>query len=251
MKNAELIKNWEDEESFAFKGWDFSHIDSRWDCPNPPWHYQSVVKTYLKDTDILLDMGIGGGEILLTIGHPYNNTFATEAYLPNFELCKKTLSPLGITVAQTFTDDKLPFEDGKFDFVINRHESFDLAEISRVLKKGGFFITQQVGNQNSLDLIERFVENFNPHSPGHMVKCYTNTLEQLGFEIIGTDEFIYTVKFFDVGAFVFYAKVCVWEFPGFTVQKHADKLCDCQREAEANGFVSGIGHRFLIVSKKI
>jgi len=250
LKTAEFVNQWEDEENYAFEGWDFSHIDGRWDCPEPPWNYQAVVKAYLKDTDTLLDMGTGGGENLLTIGHPYDNTFVTEAYPPNFELCQKTLSPLGITVTRTFSDDKLPFPDECFDFVINRHESFDLEEVNRVLKKGGFFITQQVGNQNSVDLVQRFIEGFNPHNPAHVVDNYTGILKSMGFQIIDTDESVYTVNFFDIGAFVFYAKACVWEFPGFTVKKHAEKLLECQREVETNGFISCIGHRFIIASQK-
>jgi hypothetical protein len=120
MTHTELMQQWESEENFAFQGWDFAHIDGRCDCPNPPWDYRSVVKSYLKDTDTLLDMGTGGGEVLLSIKHPYNRTYATEAYVPNFELCQKVLSPLGITVAQTYTDDKLPFENQHFNFIIDK-----------------------------------------------------------------------------------------------------------------------------------
>jgi len=57
MNGTDLMKLWTDEENFVLKGWDFSHIAGRWDCPEPPWDYRLIVKSYLKDTDILLDMG--------------------------------------------------------------------------------------------------------------------------------------------------------------------------------------------------
>lgn len=99
MNDARLITKWKKyEEDFAIKGWDFSHIENQWDCPEPPWKYRLIVQSYLKDNDLLLDMGTGGGEVLRTINHPYTNTYVTEAYAPNFELCKSTLSPLGITL---------------------------------------------------------------------------------------------------------------------------------------------------------
>ena len=256
MRENDLVKQWETEENYAFQGWDFSHIDGRWDCPEPPWDYKSVVKSYLKDTDILLDMGTGGGEVLLTIGHPYENTFATEAYVPNYELCKKTLSPLGITVVQTYTDenlnadDKLPFEDNSFDFIINRHESFDLAEVNRTLRHGGYFITQQVGNKNDIEFMQRLNGGFVSHTPFHTIAKYTDTLTSLGYQIVKTEEILYPVKFFDIGALVFWAKIIVWEFPGFSVKSHYDKLLDCHREVQEKGFLQGTGHRFLIVAKK-
>jgi SAM-dependent methyltransferase len=244
-------------ENHAFQGWGFSHIDGRWDEPNPPWDYKAVIKSYLKDTDILLDMGNGGGEVLLTLNHPYKNTYATEAYAPNFELCKKVLSPLGITVVQTYTDenlntdDKLPFEDNYFNVIINRHESFDLKEVNRSLKRGGYFITQQVGSKNTNEFMQRLNgDDFVFDRTHHTIEKYAATLEKLDFQIIKTEEAEYPVKVYDVGAFVFYAKIIVWEYPGFSVKTHLDKLFNCQREIEEKGFLDGTGHRFLIVAKK-
>jgi SAM-dependent methyltransferase len=257
MSKNELIKQWEAEENYAFQGWDFSHIDGRLSEHNPPWDYKAVIKQYLKDTDILLDMGTGGGEVLLSFNHPYKNTYATEAYEPNFELCKKKLSPLGITVKRTFTDenfnadDKIPFGNQMFDVIINRHESFDLNEVNRALKQGGYFITQQVGNMNAGEFIQRLNDDIQvPRLPNHTVDNYTNSLKKLGFNIIEADEFQSPMKFNDVGALVFWAKVIVWEFPSFSVKTHLDKLLDCQKEIEEKGFIQGTGHHFYIVAKK-
>lgn len=56
-------------------------------------------------------MGTGGGEYLLSLVHPYKNTYATEAYEPNYQLCMRTIKPLGIEVRQLLNDNDLPFED--------------------------------------------------------------------------------------------------------------------------------------------
>jgi len=254
--NEGLVAEWYAEEDHAFQGWDFSHIDGRWDEPDLPWDYVSVIKSYLRDEHILLDMGTGGGELLLSIGHPYNNTYATEAYVPNFELCKKTLSPLGITVVKTYTDenfnadDKLPFDDGFFDIIINRHESFDLIEVKRTLKPGGFFITQQVGNKNTREFLRRLNDDFTFDLPLHTVERYVGDLSGLGFHVLSKEDFLYPIKVYDVGALVFMAKIIVWEYPGFSVKTHLDKLLDCQREVDEKGFLEATGHRFLIVARK-
>ena len=257
MTNDELIKKWEAEEAFAFEGWDFSHLNGRWDSPEPTWDYKEIIKSFLKDSDTLLDMGTGGGEFLLTLGHPYNKTFATEAYEPNFQLCLKKLSPLGITVKQTYTDenlnadDKLPFENDFFDVIINRHESFDLEEVDRTLKQGGYFITQQVGNQSNRELMQRLNDSNDPYLPHHTLSNYVESLISLGFQIIKMDEMIYPAKFFDVGALVFFAKIIVWEFPGFSVKTHLEKLLDFQRDIDEKGYIESTDHRFLIVAKKM
>lgn len=54
-----------------------------------PWNYKDIVKSYLKPEYKLLDMGTGGGEFLLSLNHPYENTLVTEAWIPNVKLCQE------------------------------------------------------------------------------------------------------------------------------------------------------------------
>lgn len=250
MNYNKLKEEWKAEESFAFQGWDFSHIDGRFTCEDLPWDYEKILRQYLKSTDKLLDMGTGGGEFLLSLNHPHNLTSATEAYLPNVELCKNRLSPLGITVAQTYDDNKLPFEDEMFDIIINRHAAFDLFEINRVLKSGGYFITQQVGCTNNNDLSKKLIKGFEPQPSEHCLNHYLPILDDLKFLAIKADEAFPVERFFDVGALVYYAKIIEWEFPNFSVESSFNRLCDCQRELEKSGFIQGTAHRFIIAAYK-
>ena len=102
--NAEMINrekwrtSWKAEEAASFSGWDFSHLDGRWQEGEIPWDYGEIVREFLQDSMELLDMGTGGGEFLLTLGHPYARTTVTEGYPPNAALCRERLAPLGIRV---------------------------------------------------------------------------------------------------------------------------------------------------------
>lgn len=251
MTDSDLFEIWRAEEAdFNLKGWDFSKISGRWDCPDSPWDYRMIVKSYLRDDDILLDMGTGGGEVLLKIGHPYKNTFVTEAYIPNLELCKKRLSPLGITVSQTLAGDKLPFDDMSFDFIINRHESFDPLEVSRTLKRGGYFFTQQVGNENFSELELILNDEGDTHSPDHTIDKYENALKQYGFKTLIRDESKTPAKFFDIGAVIFYSLACPWNIPDFSVKTHFDKLCKIQKEIDEKGCFQVTAHHFLLAERK-
>jgi len=251
MNNNNLKAQWKYEENFAFQGWDFSHIDGRWKSETLPWNYQEIVLSFLKSTDRLLDMGTGGGECLLSFKHPFALTSVTEAYPPNLEICMKELAPLGITVVQAYENDMLSFENDSFDIVLNRHESFDSAEVARVLKKGGYFITQQVGGKNDFDLSQRLCMNFAPQFPRHTLKNNTDAVRLSGFEIEKEEEAFTPVRFFDVGALVYFAKIIEWEFSDFSVDNSFDSLLRCQKEIEEIGFVQGTEHRFIIVARKI
>ena len=113
MNHPDLIASWKAEESIAhIHGWDFSHIDGRYtEETDLPWDYRETILRYLSPEKKLLDIDTGGGEFLLSLGHPHHNLAATEAYPPNVDLCKETLLPLGIDFREADGNGPSPFED--------------------------------------------------------------------------------------------------------------------------------------------
>jgi SAM-dependent methyltransferase len=196
-------------------------------------------------------MGTGGGEYLLSLKHPYANTCATEAYPPNYELCNKKLVPLGIDVRQVFDDAAIPFEASKFDVILNRHESYNVYEVYRLLKPGGLFITQQVGGLNNKKLGHFILDDFKEIVDSeHNLKKNSALFVSQCFTIIKADEFFPKLKFLDIGALVYFAKIIEWEFPGFSVESSFEKLCKLQADLERQGYIESMEHRFLIVAQK-
>lgn len=251
MEYMNLKEYWLSEEKKSFQGWDFSYIDKRTSDEPLPWNYDKLVRQYLNTHSILLDMGTGGGEYLLTLNHPYCNTFATEAYLPNFELCKRTLTPLGIDVRQVFNDNSLPFENEMFDIIINRHEAFDINEVYRLLKPNGLFITQQVGELNNKELSKFLISDFKEITTSeHTLKNNLMLIQNEGLIILKSDECFPKLNFFDVGALVYFAKIIEWEFPNFSVDSCFKQLCQLQSIVEQQGFIESKEHRFVIVAQK-
>ena len=253
MKKEELRKIWKQEEEIAhIKGWDFSHIEGRFESDNDlPWDYDKLVRQYLRKDMKLLDYDTGGGEYLLSLGHPYENTSATEGYPPNVELCKKTLVPLGIDLRECNDGSKIPFDDESFDIFIDRHGDFYPVEVRRLLKPGGMFITQQVGDMNDRDLVEMvFPDIGDPEFIGNNLAVQRKTMEEAGFEILFADEVFRPIKFYDIGAFVWFARVIEWEFPDFSVDRCFDRLLKMQEVIERDGVIEGTIHRFMIVARK-
>lgn len=243
-------KLWQLEEKMVFSGWDFSYLDGRWEVKQTPWDYASVIQAYLKPTDALLDMGTGGGEFLLTLKHPYLQTAATEGWLPNFTLLQEELVPLGIKVEFVEEDDQLAFSDETFDLIINRHESFDIKEVKRVLKPGGIFITQQVATGNNQRLIQLMAPNMTSSYPHVNLSEMSQSLTAHGFELLLAEEASLPFYFLDVGAFVYYAKVIPWEFPDFSVEKNMDELWQLYEELEMTGKIASREERFILIGKR-
>lgn len=252
MKKEALLKHWLDEEKVAhIHGWDFSHINDRYDEESDlPWDYYQIIKQYLKADMKVLDIDTGGGEFLLSLKHPYENLSATEAYLPNVKLCKEQLIPLGINFKEG-NGNQLPFDDNCFDMVINRHGDLNAKEISRVLKPGGLCISEQVGADNDRELIELLLSK---PLDDVFTKQYLDKTEQefsnAGFTVIEGQEAYRPICFYDVGALVWYARIIEWEFPNFSVNNNLEQLFKAQEVLERDGVVQGTIHRYMIVVQK-
>lgn len=252
MTPEELKTIWEQEERIArIQGWDFSHINGRYEEEDSlPWDYEEVVRELLRDDMKLLDYDTGGGEFLLSLHHPYENTAATEGYPPNVELCRERLLPLGIDLRECADASHVPFDDRSFDIIINRHGDLSPAETRRLLKPGGLFVTQQVGSENDRDLVEAVLPGLEKPFPHNNLKEQRKAFEEAGFDILRAEEAYGPIRFFDVGAFVWFAHIIEWEFPGFSVENCFDRLLQLQKTIETNGSIEGTTHRFLLVAQK-
>ena len=251
MDIKEQIKQWKAEEEIAhIHGWDFSHIDGRCVEDPLPWDYRQVIGEYLKPEMKLLDIDTGGGEFLLRLHHPHKSTAATENYPPNVTLCKETLLPLGIDFRPADGAGELPFAEDSFHMVIDRHGDFNPMEIYRVLKPGGIFVTQQVGAENDRELVNLLCGDLPlPFSEQYADKT-AKAFQKAGFSILRQEECFRPIRFYDIGALVWFARILPWEFPDFSVDTHLENLLSAQHIMEQNGHVEGKIHRFLLVAKK-
>lgn len=251
MKQTELKEIWKQEEEIAhIHGWDFSHIDGRCVEAPLPWDYRQVIEKYLHPGMRILDYDTGGGEFLISLRHPYDHTAATEGYPPNVELCERTLQPLGIDFRPCADPTGIPFPDESFDMIINRHGDMHAPELYRLLKKGGLFITQQVGADNDRELVEMVLPDAQKPFPHCNLTEQKECFEAAGFHLLEEAEAFLPIRFYDVGAFVWFARIIEWEFPGFSVDTCFPRLLKIQKQMERQGYIEGTIHRFLMVASK-
>ena len=221
-----LLAEWRERYAEPTQGWDFSTFDDSVETGEPPWSYDDLAREALAGATSALDMGTGGGEVLLRIVDALpDDTLATEGWAPNLPHATEALAPHGIAVVpyDSEHDERMPFADARFDVVLDRHESYDPAEVFRVLRPGGVFLTQQVDGRD-------FEET---HALFGGAPVYSHvTLENLraeaeaaGFVVEDAREWAGTMRFADVATFVSYVRMVPWEVPeDFSVDRYADAL---------------------------
>lgn len=253
MKQNERLTQWLAEEQAAhIHGWDFSYIQNRYEEEQDlPWDYGAAIRRFLRPEYRILDMDTGGGEFLLSLGHSYPLTAATEGYSPNAALCREVLLPLGVDFREADGGGPLPFPDGSFDLVLNRHGDYLPAEVFWVLKPGGVFLTQQVGAENDRDLVELLLDPVPPLPfPRQYLSIAREDLEAAGFTVTEAQDAYCPIRFWDVGALVWFARVIPWEFPGFSVETCRDRLFQAQSVLEQKGVIQGTIHRYFLAVEK-
>lgn len=237
-------------ERAHFSGWDLGFLKDRFYETEPPWDYQSIVLENLPTCDALLDMGTGGGEFLSGLPNLPRFTAATEGWSPNLEIARKHLEPLGISVHFFERDDHLPFMDEEFDLIINRHESFSAVELKRILKPGGTFITQQVGGLDNFELNQFLAPDIPFPFENWNLDYAVNQLQINGLTILDKKSSKIRYRFQDIGAVVYYLKVCEWQIPGFSIENYLEPLEKMHQLIEEQGAFFSSGERFFIKCEK-
>jgi SAM-dependent methyltransferase len=233
-----------------FSGWDFTFLSGRLEENQTSWDYRKNVRDRMRGVKSMLDLDTGGGEFLETL-QPFPATVcATEGYPPNLPIAQARLEPLGVKVANTHAAFNLPYEDGAFQLVINRHGGILAAEIHRVIAPGGWFITQQVGDRNCSEVNEALQARTDALSALWTADLAAKQLEGAGFRIAVRKEEFPTAEFKDVGALVFYLKAIAWQVSDFTVEKYYDQLGEIHNTIKKTGSFRVKQHRFYIEAQK-
>jgi SAM-dependent methyltransferase len=171
-------------------GWDFSKIKCI--SEGVKWNFYSEVTQRCKKSDILLDIGTGGGEALLSIAEFAlllvgidNSVGMIQTANANLKGSKKS----NIRILQ-MDAEKIDFPQSFFNVVSNRHSRFNANEVKRVLAKDGFFLTQQVSENDKLNLKQAFGRGQSSGiQDGTLKNEYLSELCEAGFTDIQSFEF--------------------------------------------------------------
>jgi len=232
-------------EAVPLHGWDFGWLAGRAVTAEPSWRYSELASELLRDADRVLDIDTGGGELLATLGPPAGRTSAAESWPPNVSVASERLAPLGVTVVGT---EELPFPDGEFSVVLNRHGRFDAAGIARVLAAGGTVLTQQVGSEDCADLNR--VLGAPVTDRRWNLGVATDALTAAGLDVVDAAEEWPPLEFHDIGAVVYQLRMVPWQVPDFSVARYDTALRRLHERIEADGPFAVHTHRFLVRARK-
>ncbi len=175
---------------------------------------------------------------------------------PVGEFAAAHLEPLGVAVVPAAAPDNvgqepgageppLPFADASFSLIVSRHESYLPAEIARVVRAGGSFVTQQVGERNEDD-VYALLGRRPPPPIGWTAEFAKAQLQAAGLEVIQARAAEVTTTFADVGAFAWWLRMISFSL-AFSVGEQRGRLAELH--ASATPLVVR-ERRFLVEARK-
>lgn len=248
LGDDELLDAWRERFELPVEGWNFADLDGEIADEVPSWSYREVAREFLRDARHVLDMGTGGGEVLLSMADALpDDTVATEGWATNLPIASRALAPHGIDVVfyDAEADPTMPFARDRFDLVLNRHEAYDAAEVQRVLKEGGRFVTQQVDGRN-LPEVQQLFGGASKHEDVTLANL-SRQAQDAGLVIERSEEWIGELAFSSVGAMIRYFAMTPWEVPeDFSVDRYSATLLDLHRSRSDLTFTQ---RRFLLIAR--
>ncbi|MBO0992815.1 class I SAM-dependent methyltransferase [Bacillus sp. SD088] len=170
-------------------GWDFSKLKVQ--SEDVLWDFNEVVKGKSKPSDILLDIGTGGGENLLYLAPEFLFLVGIDLSSSMIETAqanaKKSVVP-NVRFSHMTSED-LQFPSDFFDIVTCRHAPFSATEVAKVLKKDGYFFTQQVSEGDKINIKTAFNRGHFIEEDGTLLKRYVRELKASGFSEVSFFEY--------------------------------------------------------------
>jgi len=247
MDLCEQERQWRQWEQTPFSGWDFGRLEGHIVEEPLPWDYAALAREALSEAHSVLDVGTGGGEMLASLRDEWPaQVIATEAYPPNARLAHKRLAPLGAQVVHAIDemDQPLPFADGCFDLILNRHSSYNLTDYASMLRPGGRLLTQQVDGADLKDLAACF--GAHPQWLFLQLSLAKSWALRAGLMVDWAAEWQGTITFRSVGALVYFLKAIPWIVPGFSVDRHRKVLVALQEQLDAGEPLAYTQRRYLL-----
>lgn len=228
------------------EGWDFSRMNTS--HPSTPWNYGSVVRSHLRPTDSVIDLGTGGGERLLEFRNDARLLVGVDIDVEMIRRAETNCAGAGAKNVH-FQVGTGPEANGPFDVVINRHAPFEPETIRELLPVDGKFITQQVGERNMANVKAAF----HVADPQEYV-VRPEMFAKAGFRIIRFDQYDVDYAIHDVDSLIFWLQaldIAHSDFTGFDPERDVQAINDLlSTSLGAEGLITN-EHRYLLVATKV
>ena len=240
------------EKNGQLRGWDFNPV--RAERAPVLWEYADVVRQYLKPTDHVLDIGTGGGEIFGGFSAEFQTGIGIDENPKMIETAQQNLAAANIQniTLERMNGSNLRFEADSFDVVLLRHLRVYVDEVLRVLRPGGYFITQLVGQRTNLNTLHGF--GWTPASFGpdwwQTAAELATELRRKNCRILAEAEYDVPYWFSDVESYLYYLMAIPLP-EKIVLEQHWQNIDNIITQHQTDKGIESNEHQGLLVVQKL
>lgn len=247
------------DEVGELHGWDFSCVKAIED--EPAWVYGEVVRRHLQPENIVLDLGSGGGEVFLGFAADLALGYGIDQSSERLQAAVQNQQAAGAGNIRFLAMDagSLAFPDSSLDIVLGSFAGYDVAEVARVLRPGGIFITQQIGDRDTQNIFDVFGwGSYGDHwrqryaAKGDVYLPTVQTakdFEAAGCTVMHYEEYDVPQWYLDIGSLVFFLKASPLPWP-FAPETYAAPLTLLLERYGSERGIETNAHRELLIVRR-
>jgi hypothetical protein len=171
-------------------GWDFSRL--KCSSEGETWDFYNEVVNVSHKTDILLDIGTGGGERILKIAQNFMMVVGIDISDGMVNSAQNNLVNSDVPNVKIIKMDSnsIQFPEAFFNIISCRHAPFEAYEVRRLMASGGIFLTQQVSEGDKLNIKQAFGRGQAiGEKDGQLKGKYVKALMESGFREVHTFDY--------------------------------------------------------------
>lgn len=176
-------------------GWSFSKLDNKVERKHNYNYYRKVVEN-ISPESVVLDIGCGSGEKSIRYYSLAKKVVMLDIENEMLKKAKANQKKYYGDKKGKFTfvlgdgDGKLNFKDESFDIVVSRHCGANMSEVYRILKKGGVFISEDIDDNDCIELKDYFKrgQSYGKKSDALKTEIF-NSCMNVGFSKIELESF--------------------------------------------------------------
>jgi hypothetical protein len=134
--------------------------------------------------------------------------------------------------------------------IINRHTGYTISEVYRILKPGGYYITQQLGGLTTVNLSMIMQGEKATKLLNWNLKVFKERMVEEGFEITDEADELNFSRFYDIGAIVYHLITCPWTIDDFTPEKYRTELLYLHKYIEKHGYFDMLYEWLFVIARK-
>lgn len=229
-------------------GWDFSKLDKRVNVRNRKWDFVTVVKKYNTKNSILLDLGTGSGEKIISIAKNCKRACGIDNSKFMIAKAKQNVKLKNVEFKIGDNND-IPYQNKTFDIITSRHAPINFKEAYRVMKEGGLLITQQVGERDKQNIKDVFGKGQSyGKTHGKLISDYIKKAQDVGFNVLVKDHY-HSIEYYKFPDLIFLLKNTPI-IPEFNIKKDISFLEIIKKKFKSNLGIKTNSCRYLLIMKK-